>query len=382
MLGTGLTKPLSGIYLECAHAINQSGSEVIAIDIPSGLFERRNKDANLNVAVRAHRTLSFQYPKLCFLLPECASHIGSWEILDIGIPEAYTSAQGTAFFVYGSNEAKIDLQPRSPWGHKGTFGHALLIGGSTGKFGAVILATEACMRSGAGLTSVLTPEDGASALLSRLPEAMLAGNDKQGGHFSLLPELDPYNAIGIGPGLGQHHETAKLLEDLIRQASKPLVLDADALNILSTGPELINALPQGTILTPHPKEFERLFGAFKCTEERMEFMRGLATQRKLNILLKGHYSISALSDGSIHFNTSGNSGMAKGGSGDVLTGILTGLLAQGYSPEKALPFGVYLHGLAADLAIKRGEQESIIPSDLIDQLGASYAAIAGADHQE
>lgn len=375
LFGTGLSRPLTGVAAETINKINSAGLPVISIDLPSGLYDRGNTAENLSSTIKATLTLSFQVPKLCFYLPETGPYVGDWQVLDIGLSAVFLDQLESSDESYSLENARKDLIKRNPFGHKGSFGHSLLIGGSYGKIGAIALASNACLHTGAGLTTAYTPRCANEILQASLPELMLIHSSSEQ-ELSGKPELHPFSAIGIGPGMGTSTGAFEVLRHAIASAeTSHLVIDADGLNLLGLHPELIELLPKGTVLTPHPKEFERLFGAFTNTEEKIAFMRKLAVKQQINILLKGHHSISATSNGMVYYNTSGNVGMAKGGSGDVLTGIITGLLSQGHVPEKALPLGVYLHGLAGDLACAELGNRAYIASDLIHQLGMTFRLV-------
>ncbi len=256
--------------------------------------------------------------------------------------------------------------------HKGNFGHALLLAGSYGKIGAAVLAAKACLSAGAGLLTTHVPSCGYHIMQSSVPEAMVT-TDRNSNHLSELPDpLDIYQAAGFGPGIGKHNETIHLLHQFLKKFKRPLVLDADAINILGLNVEWLSQLHAGSILTPHPKEFDRLFGEHKTDLDRIQKAHQAAVQFKIHIVLKGHFTGVFFSDGTISFNTSGNAGMAKGGSGDTLTGIITALMSQSYVPQEAAALGVYLHGCAGDLAARLYSEEAMLPTDLINCLGKVF----------
>jgi NAD(P)H-hydrate epimerase len=251
----------------------------------------------------------------------------------------------------------------------------MLVAGSYGKMGAAVLAARACLRAGVGLLSCQVPVCGYIILQTTVQEAMIFTDEEEKIHTAFNGDLSPYSVIGIGPGIGTDPRTADFLGDLLRRFQKPMVIDADALNILASQPHFWSSLPPYSILTPHPKEFERLFGPSADDFARLEMAREQARERQCIIVLKGHYTFIAMPGGKSYFNSTGNAGMAKGGSGDVLTGILSALLAQSYSPGEAALLGVYLHGLAGDLAALSMSQESMLPSDLTDHLGNAFRRI-------
>ena len=316
-------------------------------------------------------TLTFGFPKLAFFFPENASYVGRWKILDIGLhPDAIDQTRTPYNFVEEEDIA-YSLLPRDRFAHKGIFGHALLIAGSKGKMGAALLAAKACLRSGAGLLTAHIPARGESVFQTAFPEAMLSF-DEHPDHLSTPPELDAYAAIGMGPGLETHPESAAAIEQILRSASKPVVIDADAINILASNKEWLKDVPQHSILTPHPKEFERLAGESANSYERLAKARAFASEHKVCLVLKGAYTAICTPIGNVYINSCGNPGMATAGSGDVLTGIILGLLAQGYSPESAAVIGVFLHATAGDLAASSHSEESLIASDIIDMLGTAF----------
>lgn len=374
MLGSGLNRPLVGLLAEIAECINSAKARVLAIDLPSGIYDRHNTPENRAAAVKAATTITFQNPKLCMVCPEDSDHIGDWHVVDIGLDAAYIESCETPFYLFDEEQASHTLHKRSKESHKGIFGHALLAAGSKGKIGAAVLAAEACLRSGVGLLTVAVPACGYPIIQSTLPEAMVLIDS----HEEVLSEVfktESYRALGIGPGIGKAPETILWLENLLKNSTKPLVLDADALNILSDNEELVKLIPQGSVLTPHPKEFERLFGPTKNSEEAFDKMIWASVELQVVIVRKGHHTAVSYPNGTCWFNSTGNAGMAKGGSGDALTGVILALLAQGYSSQEAASLGVYLHGLAGDFAADKEGVESMLPSDLIHHLGAAFQAI-------
>ena len=376
LLGSGLNRKLDGVAASLVEHLNSSGNEIIAIDIPSGLFVSRSSRGN--ISIRATHTLSFQCFKPAFLMPENAAAVGAAHILDIGLHPGYLQQiSGEAELLDQDIIAEI-YRPRLPFAHKGNFGHALLVAGSFGKMGAAILGARACLRSGAGLLTCHVPGIGYPILQTSVPEAMILVDADEKIHTDFDGELDQYSVVGVGPGIGTEGETVEFLRRLLQGYQKAMVLDADALNILASSEDLWKAVPPYSILTPHPKEFERLFGPSADDYERISKAREQARQRQCIIVLKGHHTYIAMPGGKGYFNSTGNPGMAKGGSGDVLTGILTGLLSQGYSSGEAALLGVYLHGLAGDLAAEEWSQESMLASDLTDCLGRAFTQIQKA----
>lgn len=373
LFGSGLNRRLDGIAQQLVRHLNSAGNEIISIDLPSGLFV--DSSSKGGTIVRAAHTLSFQCYKPAFLMPENEPFVGELHILDIGLHPDYLRQVPGESELLDPDIIHAIYKPRKNFAHKGSFGHALLVAGSYGKMGAAVLAARACLRTGAGLLTCQVPGCGYAILQTTLPEAMIEVDPDERLHTAISTPLDKYSVIGIGPGIGTDDRTASLLGDLLRQYRKPMVIDADALNILSTHPDLLSSLPPYSILTPHPKEFERLFGAVPDDYARLQKAREAAKQHQCIIVLKGHYTFIAMPGGKSYFNSTGNAGMAKGGSGDVLTGILTALLSQSYSPGEAALLGVYLHGLAGDCAAAALSQESMLPSDLTDRLGEAFRII-------
>jgi hydroxyethylthiazole kinase-like uncharacterized protein yjeF len=365
LLGTGINKKVEGLLAEVIEHINQLHQFVISIDMPSGLF--CDEKPNHKTVIRANRTLTFQRPKLTFLFVDFYDYVGNFEVLDIGLDEAFIEFQPSNYFFVTAYEVGSLLIPRTKYANKGTFGHALLLAGSKGKIGAAILSAKACLRAGAGLISAYIPACGYIPMQTALPEAMVITDDNPN-YLSACPDLGNYAAIGMGPGIGQEKETAQALKLLIQQASNPLVLDADALNILSENKTWISFLPANTILTPHPKEFDRLTGTHTSAFDRLQTCKEFTLKHNVIVVLKGAHTAVVLPNQQVFFNSSGNAALAKGGSGDVLTGIILAFLAKGYTQEEAAVIAVYLHGLAADNFVKNNNPESMLAGDLIDML--------------
>ena len=373
LFGSGLSRPLTEKWPQVIDFLNRPPHEVVSIDLPSGLFSDRHTPSDAAV-VHAARTFSFEAPKLAFFFPENAERVGECSFGSIGLhPDFYEKTEAPFHFLTKEDVAKL-VKPRKKFSHKGTYGHALLVAGSYGKMGAAVLAARACLRAGAGLLTVHAPRCGFIVLQTAVPEAMFSP-DRRANFWAEAPDLHSYSAVGVGCGIGQMPETAAALLELLQKTSAPLVLDADALNLLAQNPAWWRFVPRNSILTPHPKEFERLFGASSNDFERNDLQRLKAEEHAVFIVLKGAHSAVACPDGTCWFNSTGNPGMATGGSGDVLTGILTSLLAQGYSPHDAALLGVYLHGLAGDLAAEESGQEALTASDLTAFLGRAWKAL-------
>jgi NAD(P)H-hydrate epimerase len=372
IFGSGLNRPLSGAYGELVRRLNQLPNPKVAIDIPSGLFADDITDGPI---FRADYTLSFQIPKRAFLVPENAEFVGQWAFESIGLHPEFAKNEPCNYRLITKKSIRSLMHARPKFGHKGTFGHALLLAGGYGKMGAAVLAAQACLRSGTGLLTVHAPRVGNLVLQTAVPEAMFSPDQRARMWTSLPSDLQPYSSIGVGCGVGTADPTARALLRLLQATDKPLILDADALNLLAAHSDWWRHVPVNSILTPHPKEFERLFGKSTTSFERLNLLQTEAERHGVFILLKGAHTAVACPDGTLWFNTTGNPGMATGGSGDVLTGILTGLLAQGYAPADAVRIGVYVHGLAGDLAAASLGMHAMIASDLIRFLGPAFKSL-------
>ncbi len=370
LLGSGLSRPVTGYWATLLQHLNAHSAAIrVAIDIPSGLFAERPTEGT---TFHAHRTLSFEVPKLAFFFSENYRAVGEWEVRSIGLDKAKLAELSTPWHCLTLSKVAQWLRPRHKFDHKGTFGHALIMAGSKGMMGAAVLSTQAALRSGAGLVTAYIPECGYSIMQMRAPEAM-ALTDPSITHLSTLPQnLDKFSAIGIGPGLGRQAPTLSLLEQLLSTYQGPIVIDADALNLIATHPHLFDRIPPNAILTPHPKEFARLFGESPHTFARLDRQMQLSKEKCIFIVLKGAHTCITTPKGTAFFNTTGNVGMATGGSGDVLTGLIAGLLAQGYSPSRAACLGVWLHGLAGELASSKWGAEAMTATDLIAHIGQAF----------
>jgi NAD(P)H-hydrate epimerase len=371
MFGSGLSRPLEGLPAAIVQKINRLKNTVIAIDMPSGLMGEDNSGNVAENIIQAGFTLTFQFPKISFLFAENEIFTGKWEVLPIGLlPEGIEKIPSEIWFVQKEEISKM-ISPRSRFAHKGTFGHALLIAGSYEKMGAAVLASKACLRSGVGLLTTHVPRLGYSIIQTAVPEAM-AHVDQHDSIFTEIPVLMPFSAVGAGPGINQKTNTRRALYELLEKSEKPLVLDADALNILAENRQWLEKLPENSILTPHPGEFRRLVGESENSYESVQKQIQFARHFNVIVVLKGAFTTIATPGGQLYFNSSGNPGMATAGSGDVLTGIILGLLAQGFTPTNAALAGVYLHGLAGDLAAREKSEFSLVAGDIIDFLGKAF----------
>ena len=378
LFGSGLNKPLAGGFASLVKYINSAQAKVISIDVPSGLMTEDNEyNVRANI-IRADITLTLQQPKLSFLFSENQQFIGQLRVLDIKLSKEGMAKIEAPFTMIEKSEVCERLLDRSPFAHKGQMGTALMIAGCYGMAGAAVLAAKACMRSGVGKVVVNTPRRNIPILQAAIPEAIVQSGSEET-IFAETVDTEDYQAMGIGPGLGQSEQTAIALIAQLRRAQCPIVVDADALNILASHRAWMQQLPKGIILTPHPKELDRLEGHSADTYERLTKARNLAERLKGYVILKGHHTAICCPDGHIMFNSTGNAGMATAGSGDVLTGVLTGLLARGYKPLDACVVGVYLHGLAGDLAARELGEESLIASDIISHLGKAFCELRSSE---
>ncbi len=374
LFGSGLNKPLAGGFASLVKYINNSPAKVVSIDVPSGLMAEDNSFNVRAHIIRATLTLTLQHIKLSFLFAENQQFIGRLKILDIRINKEGIDRTDTQYILAEEKTVRPLLQPRNPFAHKGEMGHALLIAGSYGMGGAAILAAKACLRAGAGKVTVHAPRGNNLIMQVAVPEAVVQ-LDREETAFSEPVDTEDYDALAIGPGLGMSEGAAIAMIAQLRRSQCPIVADADALNLLANHRAWMQQLPQGMIMTPHPKEFDRMAG--RCTDsfERLAKAVDMAKRQQIYIILKGHHSALCLPDGHVLFNSTGNAGMATAGSGDVLTGIITALLAKGHPQADACLLGMYLHGLAGDLAAKELGEESLVASDIIAFLPKAFKAL-------
>lgn len=373
IFGTGLKNPPEGLIASCIHQINNSNAFVISIDLPSGLYADKSTPIDAAI-VRANLTLSFQFCKLAFLFAQNECFVGDWKILDIGLSEKFTAEEPTSTYYLNASFIQQLIQPRRKFSHKGNYGHGLLIAGSFGKIGAAVLAAQACIKSGIGLLTIHLPACGYEILQTTTPQAMVLA-DSALKNIQDIVSLTGYSAVGIGPGIGTLELTQKSVYELLKASCQPLVLDADALNILSLNKAWLQLLPSKSILTPHPKEFERLTQLTNDNFERHELQVHFSKKYQVYVILKGAHTCITTPEGNSYFNNTGNSGMAKGGSGDALTGIITALLAQGYDGLSCCLAGAYIHGLAGDMAKTAMGEISMGATDIINYLPKAFMQI-------
>lgn len=376
ILGSGLSRPADGIVQQVIEQINRSPATVVSVDIASGLYTDKPNAPN-DVIVEPDYTVTFQLPKLAFMLPNNGRYVGDWQFVDIRLHKRFIDQAATPYYYTQAQDARLLLKKRNRYANKGTFGHALLLVGSYGKIGAAVLAAKACLRSGVGLLTVQVPQCGYTILQTAVPEAMCLSDSHQHVLTSNLetatekaerPDPASYATVGIGPGIGKAPETLDMLKKLLKGLKKPIVVDADALNLLAENRDLLKKLPPDSILTPHPKEFERLTKKWDNDYQKLDMLRQFAQTYKVVVVLKGAHTAVATPGGDVHFNSTGNPGLSTGGTGDVLTGVLTALLAQGYDPIEAAVLGVFAHGLAGDRVAEQRGQTGMIASDVIEAL--------------
>lgn len=376
LFGSGLNKPLEGGFVSVAQYINDSGAFVVSIDIPSGLFSEWNSHINLRNVVHANLTLAFQLPRLSFFFPENYSVLGEWKLLNIELDEGKIKELQSSYFVIDSRNIGPLLRKRLPFTGKRDYGSALMFAGSTGLNGAAILAAQSALRSGAGLVTVHSAKRALTVLQTAVPEAMFEP-DRNDHYITNMEIHHKHQAVLAGPGIGTQDATINALEHLLTNCKSPLILDADALNCISKRPSLLTVLPLKTIITPHIGEFDRLFGEQRSSEDRLKTAALMARQYNIIIVLKGHYTAVIRPTGRVYFNMTGNPGMATAGSGDVLAGMIASFLAQGYQPEYAATIGVYIHGLAGDMAAEKMGEFGLIASDISKYAGRAIDKVLG-----
>lgn len=368
ILGIGFCRQLEPKWAKFFQHLNALGAPIVAVDIPSGLSADGFGDDS---TLKAVQTITFQVPKISFFFPENQHFVGDWQVISIGLDPKFLQSIAVKSIYTERVDVQALLKHRDKHSHKGTFGTALLVTGSKGMLGAAILSTRAATRTGAGIVFTQVPEAGVNVIQSAVPEAIVLVD--QGDDISEVRDLSKFAAIGVGCGIGTSAKTSAVLDHLVA-SGKPIVIDADALNILSTQKKLPQFAPN-TIITPHPKEFDRLFGEHKTLADRIATARSWSSKLNIIIILKGAYTAVCSPDGLVHFNSTGNPGMATAGSGDVLTGMLSSLLARGYEPMNAAILGVYLHGMAGDFAKEVVGEESLVASDIIDHISTAFKKI-------
>ncbi len=371
MLGSGINKPLSGDYEKLVNYLNDLHKTVVAVDVPTGFFTEGEINPDATV-LKTDLVITFQQPRINFLLPEAGPYIKCCEVVNIGIDEKFIQSFDSSYQFVQEKDIRKMLKPRHRFSNKGTYGHALIVAGQSKTMGAALLSASACAQAGAGLTTACVPESGLVALNSYMPEIMAIIRQRND-----LPEIgwDKFTSMGIGPGLGDDENTLALLTYIFTNYKNPVVIDADALNVLSTHKQLWELIPEGSVLTPHMKEFDRLFGEHANWWQRLQTAIAKAKELKLCIVLKNDYTITATPEGKAYFNSTSNPAMASGGMGDILTGIISALLAQKYSPEEACIIGNYVHGKAGDELALPNRMNVVLPGKLAAQLPVTMAKL-------
>lgn len=374
LFGRGLREELQGGFQALVQFINEETPTVVSIDLPSGMFGDWNPQIVSRNVIHATLTLSVQFPHLCFFIPGVAELVGEWKVLDIGLSEAAAMRTPAEFCLVEKQDVQRRLRHRSDFASKADFGSAVLFAGSYGMMGAAVLASKGAMRSGVGKLTTVSPKCGYSVLQTAVPEALYRPNRGETNIVEIHPGRD-YSAIAIGPGMGTNDMTVHALENFLASITTPVILDADALNCIALKSSMLNTVPVLSILTPHAGEFDRLFGPQPSPEARLRKAIEMAKYYNILIILKGHYTAIVRPDGKVYFNTSGTPAMATAGSGDVLTGILLGILAQDYPPELASIISVYIHGLAGELAAAEQGEYGVTAGDIADHVGKAIKDI-------
>lgn len=375
LFGSGLTRPLENLPAELVNYLNSKPNKIVSIDIPSGLFGENNLNNNNSNIIKSFKTYTFQFPKLSFLLADNEDFVSDFEIIDIGVHKDFIDKTYSEYYFTDIDLIKDIYKKRKKYSHKGSYGHSLLISGSYGKMGAAVLSGKACLRAGCGLLTTLIPKLGYEIYQTALPEAMVEVYENSIPSF-VFDNISNFNSIAIGPGFGTSDLSTEILIRLIDNFKKPILFDADALNIISKNKGILNNIPKNSILTPHPKEFDRIFGKSSSFYNRLLKQQKESKKNKIIIVLKGAHTSVSMPNGEVYFNSTGNPGMATAGSGDVLTGIILGLLSQKYTAKEASILGVYLHGLSGDKFSKKRSQESLIASDLIKYLSKAFSDLS------
>lgn len=372
LLGSGLNKPLSGDYARLVEYLNSLNKTVVAVDVPTGFYTEGEIDQDALV-LKAALVITFEQAKLNFLLPESAPFIGCFLVVDIGLNRDFIKSLNSPYQMIAPQDIKDAIKPRKPFGHKGTYGHALIIAGEPKTMGAALLCSSACAHTGAGLTTACIPESGLTALNTSMPEVMaILRDDKNKADI----KWDKFTTVAIGPGLGTEAESLALLKITLKEFKKPLVIDADALNMLAENADLFKSIPAGSIITPHMKEFDRLFGEHKTWWSRIETLRQKAKELNINILLKNRFTMIGTPDGMVYFNPTGNPAMGSGGMGDVLTGVIVSLLAQGYEPVWACITGAYLHGKTGDELALPHQLSAVLAGQVAKHIAVTFAKLS------
>ena len=374
LFGNGLRMPLKGGFTSLVQYINSSDAYVVSIDVPSGMFGEWNVGNDRRNIIRADLTLTYNSKRLAFYFAENAECVGECKVLDIELDSESIARTPTDFYLIEGDDVREVIKPRNPFSNKYDHGTLLLIAGSYGMMGAAVLAAKGALRAGAGLVTVHAPRCGYQVLQTAVPEALFEP-DRNELVTSAIDLKHTYSVVAMGPGLGVNDETLEAVHHFIMNFKRPCLLDADALNCIARRPMLLRSIPPRSIITPHAIEFDRLFGDHNTDEERLKKAIDVSRLYNITIVLKGHYTMTVRPDSKIYVNSSGNAGMATPGSGDVLTGVISALIAQNYTADWSVVLGVYLHGLAGDLAAQEHGTYGMVASDIVDNLGKAIVKV-------
>ena len=374
LFGSGLREELQGGFKSLVQYINDENATVVSIDLPSGMFGDWNPQIVNRNTIHATLTLAIQFPRISFFIPENAELIGEWKIIDIGLSEKAIATSPANFCLVEQRDVHRRLRHRKEFASKADFGSGILYAGSYGMMGAAILAARGALRAGVGKLTVNSPKCGYQIMQSSVPEALFRHNRGEINIIDIHPERD-FSAIAVGPGIGTNELTVKAVEDFLASINQPVILDADALNCIAIKPSILNTIPVLSILTPHAGEFDRLFGPQPSAEARLRKAIEMAKYYNILIILKGRYTAIVRPDGKVYFNSSGCPAMATAGSGDVLTGVLLSMLAQGYPAELASLIAVYVHGLAGEMAAAEQGEYGVTAGDIASYIGKAIREI-------
>ena len=375
LFGSGLREPLTGGFRELVKYINDSGAQIVSIDVPSGMFGDWNPNSVHRNIIHATVTMAVQFPHPAFMMQDNAELVGEWKVIDIGLSQSAIRRTPAPFYLVERQDVKRILKPRAPFSSKADFGSALLVAGSYGMMGAAVLSARGALRAGAGKVTVYAPRCGYDVVQGAVPEAMYQASNSDIYINEIRPRSE-YSSIAIGPGIGTADATINALENFLKLQEKPVVLDADALNCMARRQSLLHLVPVLSVITPHAGEFDRIFGPQPSAEARLVKAIEMSRYHNILIVLKGRYTTIVRPDGRLYFNSSGNAAMATPGSGDVLTGIIAALMAQGYRPEAAALAGVYIHGVAGDMAAETEGQYGVTAADIAANVGRAIKTIA------
>lgn len=375
LFGSGLRSPLKGGYTALVQYINNSNAYTVAIDIPSGLFGEWNTGSDHRNIIRARLTLAFQFKRLSFFFSENAKFIGDCKVLDLDMSDEAIDATPSDFYLIEREDVRDEMRRRDPFSTKYDNGSLYLVAGSYGMMGAAQLAARGAMHAGVGIVTVHAPRCGYNVMQTAVPEALFEADVNELYTTSINSGRHRYSVIALGPGMGTADETVDAVDSFLKNFRQPCLLDADALNCIAARPILLKSIPKGSVLTPHAREFDRLFSKCQSDEERLKRAIDVSKLYEVTIVLKGHYTMTVRPDGKVYINSSGNAGMATAGSGDVLTGVIAALIAQGYEPDKSVYMGVFIHGHAGDMAAARIGQHGLIASEIAANIGPAIKSI-------